>query len=37
MSDNMKAAVVSAFGEPLSVEEVALPQPGHYEALVKVQ
>ena len=32
----MRAAVVTAFGEPLSIEERDLPVPGPGEALVKL-
>ncbi|RLP67842.1 alcohol dehydrogenase AdhP [Mycetocola reblochoni] len=32
----MTAAVVRAFGEPLTIEEVAIPEPGPFDALVKV-
>jgi propanol-preferring alcohol dehydrogenase len=32
----MKAAVVRAFGEPLAIEEVAIPTPGPGEVLVRV-
>jgi alcohol dehydrogenase, propanol-preferring len=33
----MKAAVVHTFGEPLSIDDVAVPEPGHNEVLVKVE
>ncbi|URD59889.1 alcohol dehydrogenase AdhP [Sphingomonas sp. KRR8] len=36
MPSTMKAAVVHAFGEPLRIEQVAIPQPGPGEVLVKV-
>jgi alcohol dehydrogenase, propanol-preferring len=36
MSAVMKAAVVHAFGAPLRIEEVSVPQPGPGELLVKV-
>ncbi len=36
MPDTMKAAVVHAFGQPLSIEEVPIPTPGPGQALVKV-
>ncbi len=36
MSDTMLAAVVHEFGAPLSIEEVRIPEPGPFEALVKV-
>lgn len=36
MPSTMKAAVVHAFGEPLRIEQVAIPQPGPGEILVKV-
>lgn len=36
MSATMKAAVVHAFGEPLTIEEVPIPQPGPGQVLVKV-
>jgi alcohol dehydrogenase, propanol-preferring len=36
MAKMMKAAVVRAFGEPLTVEEVPIPTPGHGEVLIKV-
>jgi len=37
MPSTMKAAVVHAFGEPLRIEQVAIPQPGPGEILVKVE
>jgi len=37
MPSTMKAAVVHAFGEPLRIEQVAVPQPGPGEILVKVE
>ncbi len=36
MDKTMKAAVVRAFGEPLVIEEIAVPQPGPGQILVKV-
>lgn len=36
MTKTMKAAVVRAFGQPLSIEEVAIPEPGYGEVLVKI-
>ncbi len=36
MSDTMKAAVVPELGQPLDVQEVPVPAPGPFEALVKV-
>ena len=33
----MRAAVVTEFGGPLQVEELALPKPGYGEALVKLE
>ncbi|UYG06961.1 alcohol dehydrogenase AdhP [Halomonas sp. M4R1S46] len=36
MDKTMQAAVVRSFGEPLSLEEVAVPRPGRGEILVKV-
>lgn len=36
MDKTMKAAVVRAFGEPLVIEEVAVPRPGPGQILVKV-
>jgi alcohol dehydrogenase, propanol-preferring len=36
MAKTMKAAVVQAFGKPLTVEEVAMPVPGPGELLVEV-
>lgn len=36
MPTTMKAAVVHAFGQPLSIEQVAVPPPGPGEVLVKV-
>lgn len=36
MAKTMKAAVVHAFGKPLSIEEVSIPKPGPGEVLVKV-
>ncbi|WP_045736953.1 alcohol dehydrogenase AdhP [Xanthomonas sp. MUS 060] len=37
MSKTMKAAVVRDFGGPLEIEEVAVPQPGLGEVLVKIE
>ncbi|MCM3659563.1 alcohol dehydrogenase AdhP [Georgenia satyanarayanai] len=37
MSDTMRAAVVPELGQPLSIEDVPVPTPGPYEALVKVE
>src|SRR5271166_1343515 len=36
MAKTMKAAVVHAFGKPLTVEEVPIPTPAHGEVLIKV-
>jgi propanol-preferring alcohol dehydrogenase len=36
MNKTMKAAVVRAFGQPLSVEEIPVPAPGPGEVLVKI-
>lgn len=36
MDRTMKAAVVRAFGQPLVIEEVAVPRPGPGEVLVKI-
>ncbi|MCR6700176.1 MAG: alcohol dehydrogenase AdhP [Dokdonella sp.] len=36
MSKTMKAAVVRAFGQPLTIEEVPIPQPGPGDILVKI-
>jgi propanol-preferring alcohol dehydrogenase len=36
MAKRMKAAVVHAFGEPLRVEEMQVPDPGYGQVLVKV-
>jgi propanol-preferring alcohol dehydrogenase len=33
----MKAAVVHSFGQPLLIEDVAVPVPGHGEVLVKIE
>lgn len=37
MSKMMKAAVVRAFGQPLSIEDVAVPVPGAGQILVKIE
>lgn len=37
MDKTMKAAVVRAFGQPLVIEEVAVPRPGAGQVLVKVE
>ena len=37
MSKTMKAAVVRAFGQPLSIDEVPVPTPGLGEVLVKIE
>ena len=37
MNSRMRAAVVHAFGEPLRIEEVPVPQPGPGEILVKIE
>ncbi len=37
MSKTMKAAVVRAFGQPLAIEEVPVPQAGTGEILVKIE
>ncbi len=36
MQKTMRAAVVRAFGEPLTIEEIPVPVPGPGEILVKV-
>jgi propanol-preferring alcohol dehydrogenase len=36
MSKTMKAAVVRAFGKPLDIEEIPVPEPGPGEVLVKI-
>ena len=36
MQKTMKAAVVRAFGKPLAIEEIPVPEPGPGEVLVKV-
>ena len=36
MAKTMKAAVVRAFGKPLTIEEVAIPTPAAAQVLVKV-
>ena len=36
MQKTMKAAVVRAFGKPLAIEEIPVPEPGPAEVLVKV-
>lgn len=36
MAKSMKAAVVHAFGEPLTIDEVPIPTPGYGEVLVKI-
>ncbi|WP_324651147.1 alcohol dehydrogenase AdhP [Georgenia sp. H159] len=37
MADTMRAAVVPELGAPLEVKELDIPQPGPYDALVKVE
>ena len=37
MSRTMKAAVVREFGKPLTIEEVAIPQPGPGQIQVKIE
>lgn len=37
MASTMRAAVVREFGAPLQIEELAIPQPGDNEILVKVE
>src|SRR6187551_2188409 len=37
MEKTMKAAVVRAFGQPLVIEEVAVPMPGPGQILVKIE
>lgn len=37
MSETMRAAVVPELGSPLEIRELAIPEPGPYEALVKVE
>ncbi|WP_226924797.1 alcohol dehydrogenase AdhP [Georgenia satyanarayanai] len=37
MSQTMRAAVVPELGSPLEIRELAVPEPGPYEALVKVE
>jgi alcohol dehydrogenase, propanol-preferring len=34
MTRTMKAAVVHAFGEPLTIEDVPIPEPGEGQVLV---
>jgi alcohol dehydrogenase, propanol-preferring len=36
-TETMRAAVVTEFGQPLLVEELAVPTPGYGEALVKLE
>src|SRR5690242_7981287 len=36
MPQTMNAAVVHAFGEPLRIEQVPIPEPGYNEVLIKV-
>jgi alcohol dehydrogenase, propanol-preferring len=36
MPQTMKAAVVHQFGQPLTLEEVAIPEPGAGQVLMKV-
>lgn len=36
MAETMKAAVVHAFGQPLTIERVPIPQPGPGQVLVKI-
>jgi len=36
MSKTMKAAVVREFGKPLTIDEVAIPQPGENQILVRI-
>lgn len=36
MPATMKAAVVHAFGKPLQIEQVSVPEPGRGQLLVKV-
>ena len=36
MTGTMRAAVVRRFGDPLSIEEVPIPEPGPGEVLVKI-
>ena len=37
MASTMRTAVVHAFDQPLSIEEVPVPQPGPGEILVRIQ
>ena len=37
MNKTMKAAVVRAFGKPLTIEEVAVPRPRAGDLLVKIE
>jgi len=37
MERTMKAAVVHAFGKPLTIEEVDVPRPGAHDVLVKIE
>jgi len=37
MEKTMKAAVVHAFGKPLTIEEVDVPRPGAHDVLVKIE
>ena len=36
MTTTMQAAMVQAFGKPLTIEEVPIPTPGPGEVLVKI-
>src|SRR6476469_4331364 len=36
MTKTMKAAVVHAFGEPLTIEDVPIPEPGEGQVLVRI-
>ena len=37
MNKKMKAGVVHKFGQPLTIEEVAVPEPGEGDVLVKIE
>lgn len=37
MAKKMKAAVVHAFGKPLTIDEVSIPKPGHGQIQVKIE
>ena len=37
MTRTMRAAVVRAFGQPLTIEEMPIPEPGPGEVLVRIE